>query len=639
MANPKIQVDITADASKLKKGAKDAEKALKDIDDAADKVDGKKLGKLGDIAGDVAKDKLGPLGEVADTVGVDLDAMGAKTMVAGAAVVGLGSILANGVRQLGQMTEEVRKFNNVSGAGFEESSRFVAVMDDLGVSADVGAGAVGRLAKNVEAGKLEEFGIEAVIAKDGTVDLAATLGVVADAMNATADPTERAALGTALFGRSWADLAPFLQLGSAGIRNAMDDVADYQIVTEETAQEQRNLSLAVDNMQDAFNGLSMSLAKDAIPQLTGVANGLAAVLNGAEKLGRGAGLLEGVQRIFGFGFAAERQRQLSKELDKTAEATGGLTQELAETEHQAGEASEKLGAIEQAASAMRAATPLAAELRRETAELATAAERAAAASAEQKKQLDLLNGTVTTVAQASLAYENAQARVATAAQTYAERQQEVTDKIKEFGEGTPQAIKAQQDLEQSARDYSAAAYDAAGAAVTQAEKQAELTGRTLTADEKTRIYLEALQGISTTTNDPTLKAGLDSLIEKTQAAATAADRAQAAYYAMEAAAARAAAVAAGAANIVPGVGAVPTAAAREGYDGKADGGPVTAGQTYMVGEEGPELFTPQRSGQIIPNDKLGGGGVTIVVNSPIGRPDDVVRWMREELRRLDRSAR
>jgi hypothetical protein len=34
------------------------------------------------------------------------------------------------------------------------------------------------------------------------------------------------------------------------------------------------------------------------------------------------------------------------------------------------------------------------------------------------------------------------------------------------------------------------------------------------------------------------------------------------------------------------------------------------GQTYLVGEEGPELFTPGSSGAIIPNDRLafGGGG-------------------------------
>ena len=45
--------------------------------------------------------------------------------------------------------------------------------------------------------------------------------------------------------------------------------------------------------------------------------------------------------------------------------------------------------------------------------------------------------------------------------------------------------------------------------------------------------------------------------------------------------------------------------------GKAHGGPVTAGTSYLVGERGPELFTPGSSGLITPNHKLGGGGVVI----------------------------
>ena len=48
---------------------------------------------------------------------------------------------------------------------------------------------------------------------------------------------------------------------------------------------------------------------------------------------------------------------------------------------------------------------------------------------------------------------------------------------------------------------------------------------------------------------------------------------------------------------------------------RANGGPVAGGQTYLVGERGPELFTPNTSGAIIPNHALGGpaqgGGVTV----------------------------
>ena len=38
---------------------------------------------------------------------------------------------------------------------------------------------------------------------------------------------------------------------------------------------------------------------------------------------------------------------------------------------------------------------------------------------------------------------------------------------------------------------------------------------------------------------------------------------------------------------------------------RADGGPVAAGRTYLVGEQGPELFTAAANGSILPNDRLG----------------------------------
>ena len=47
-------------------------------------------------------------------------------------------------------------------------------------------------------------------------------------------------------------------------------------------------------------------------------------------------------------------------------------------------------------------------------------------------------------------------------------------------------------------------------------------------------------------------------------------------------------------------------------DKLAVGGPVQSGSPYLVGERGPELFVPNASGGIVPNDKLGGGGVTVV---------------------------
>ena len=48
--------------------------------------------------------------------------------------------------------------------------------------------------------------------------------------------------------------------------------------------------------------------------------------------------------------------------------------------------------------------------------------------------------------------------------------------------------------------------------------------------------------------------------------------------------------------------------------GRAAGGPVSAGSPYIVGERGPELFVPGRSGGIVPNNQLGGDTTNVVVN-------------------------
>jgi phage-related minor tail protein len=47
---------------------------------------------------------------------------------------------------------------------------------------------------------------------------------------------------------------------------------------------------------------------------------------------------------------------------------------------------------------------------------------------------------------------------------------------------------------------------------------------------------------------------------------------------------------------------------------RAEGGPVSAGSPYIVGERGPELFVPGRSGTIVPNNKMGGDNMSVVVN-------------------------
>ena len=74
--------------------------------------------------------------------------------------------------------------------------------------------------------------------------------------------------------------------------------------------------------------------------------------------------------------------------------------------------------------------------------------------------------------------------------------------------------------------------------------------------------------------------------------------------------------------------------------GKASGGSVSAGKTYLVGEQGMELFSPNTSGSIIPNNKLGGGGGGVSNYYSIdarGASVDAIRELRMQMSALNSS--
>jgi hypothetical protein len=66
-------------------------------------------------------------------------------------------------------------------------------------------------------------------------------------------------------------------------------------------------------------------------------------------------------------------------------------------------------------------------------------------------------------------------------------------------------------------------------------------------------------------------------------------------------------------------------AAQQQLQARADGGQVNAGRTYLVGERGPELFSPASHGSITPNSKLQGGGMVINVDARGSTDPEAVR--------------
>lgn len=64
---------------------------------------------------------------------------------------------------------------------------------------------------------------------------------------------------------------------------------------------------------------------------------------------------------------------------------------------------------------------------------------------------------------------------------------------------------------------------------------------------------------------------------------------------------------------------------------RANGGSVMGGKPYLVGERGAELFVPNRSGTIVPNDQLGRGSAPVVINQTINLSTGVAQTVRAEV--------
>ena len=74
-----------------------------------------------------------------------------------------------------------------------------------------------------------------------------------------------------------------------------------------------------------------------------------------------------------------------------------------------------------------------------------------------------------------------------------------------------------------------------------------------------------------------------------------------------------------------------------GPQARAEGGPVIAGRSYVVGEVGPELFTPSTSGNITPNSAMGGNTYQITVQAGVGDPRAIGQQIVEYVKRFEKA--
>ena len=249
--------------------------------------------------------------------------------------------------------------------------------------------------------------------------------------------------------------------------------------------------------------------------------------------------------------------------------------------------------------------------------------------------------------------------------------QEAFDRVvRGYGAGSKEATEAQRELEQAQRDATRAGFDVERktADITRAEEELARVMRDplATADERREAeralaearldlteseiaYREATEAVNTaqTTLNETINGAtsesdaykeaqnrlteaqdkyaeaVDRVAEATQREADAKRSLAEAETALRAARGEVTKQQAARAEKQTGVKA-PKVKKKKAKKGKAVGGSVMAGESYIVGERGREMFTPTTSGTITPNNKMPTGNINIVVNAGIGTDGAVV---------------
>lgn len=414
------------------------------------------------------------------------------TALPGAAAAGaaaLGAFAAKAVASTMQLDAGILAVQRATGATAEQASALVAIGDDFGLGAEQISDSLAKLAKNADSKVLGDFGVALARTKDGSADLYATLANVAEAFSRIDDPTERARLANAAFGKSWQQMIPILEQGRKGLANAYSEIGDGQIRTQEQIDASEELRLTFDALSDAAGGLSLTVGSALIPVIQQLADAALTAKEGADVL---FGALD--NPVFdALGLSADSLATKFGILANPVGTVSGLFDDLFGSTEDADKAAEAYGGTIRAVteSTIKNATALS-DSTRATKDQQKADADAAKAAADHAKAVDELRRKTDERAQAALdaagsidAVERAEGRLGDAVEA-------LNDARRKQVEAEPGNREADRRVELGIYGVRDAFVAAAGAAVTQAEK---IAGGKLPVEQARDVQLAALEAI------------------------------------------------------------------------------------------------------------------------------------------------
>ena len=225
------------------------------------------IGEMKKLAGETEKN----LGKA----GGDVSKFSATATKVGAGMVAVGTgLLATAISAASTTTElgrEVSKLQRYTGMNAESASKLAYSAKMSGVGVDDLAIGIGKLSKTMAntPDKLTKFGIEAKTADGKLRTMSDVLGDVADRFKKMGPGTEATAGALDLFGRSGANLLPFLLKGKDGIQELSDEAEKMGLVlSQDNVDAVKKNIVAQRQLSAAVNGAKVQIGNEMLPILT-----------------------------------------------------------------------------------------------------------------------------------------------------------------------------------------------------------------------------------------------------------------------------------------------------------------------------------------------------------------------------------
>ena len=280
------------------------------------------------------------------------DHAGQLAMAGGAAAV---AFAVKSVQAFEQTAKAAINLGAATGLAVEDASRWIAVGDDFQVTAENLTAGIGKIAKSLDSGKWEQYG---VATRDASGHVRNANDVLIDALamlSSVKNETDRARIGNDLFGKGYANLAPLIGHTADEYRDMLGAVEDGQVVTDEEAAKAERLRLAQDALSDALHELSLSFGQslaEAAPFIEALAKGVGVVTGFRDAVKSGIEWLvksdievpKVTGRLVEYHDAAKEAALAAQELE---DRIASLSTEVDEAGHSASETSTKTADLEE----------------------------------------------------------------------------------------------------------------------------------------------------------------------------------------------------------------------------------------------------------------------------------------------------